>query len=190
MGVESVSVTGPLSHADTLEISCHSPTRVLLPALEAMESKRHTSYQSYSTNFYIQNHWNTALKLLGKTAWTEIVLSPEMSWTLYNYINLEDNTACGAKYWGDNGAQNKNQKTPKTWNTVHYSVSNKQKPSTIPSRKCNNYIGASFVQFIAKISGRHWKCQNRKIQIWAWQISGAHSWWAKTAQLCHCIRKQ
>ena len=31
-----------LSHADTLEISCHSPTRVLLPALESMESKRHT----------------------------------------------------------------------------------------------------------------------------------------------------
>ena len=40
MGVESVSVTGALSHNDTLEISCHSPTRVLLPALESMESKR------------------------------------------------------------------------------------------------------------------------------------------------------
>ena len=40
MGVESVSV----SHADTLEISCHCPTRVLLPALESMESKRHASY--------------------------------------------------------------------------------------------------------------------------------------------------
>ena len=56
MGVESVSVAGVLSHADTLEISCHSPTRVLLPALEFMESKRHTSYRSYSTNVYIQNH--------------------------------------------------------------------------------------------------------------------------------------
>ena len=44
------------NHADTLEISCHSPTRVLLPALEPMESKGHTSYRSYSTNFYIQNH--------------------------------------------------------------------------------------------------------------------------------------
>ena len=44
MGVESVSVAEALSHADTLEISCHSPiiTRVLLPALESMESKRHT----------------------------------------------------------------------------------------------------------------------------------------------------
>ena len=39
-----------------LEISCHSPTRVLLPALESMESKRHASYRSYSTNVYIQNH--------------------------------------------------------------------------------------------------------------------------------------
>ena len=32
MDVESVSVAEALSHADTLEISCHSPTRVLLPA--------------------------------------------------------------------------------------------------------------------------------------------------------------
>ena len=56
MGVESVSVAEALSQADTLEISCHSPTRVLLPALESMESKRHTSYRSCSTNIYIQNH--------------------------------------------------------------------------------------------------------------------------------------
>ena len=45
MGVESVSVTEALSQADTLEISCHSPTRVLLPALESMESKTDTSYR-------------------------------------------------------------------------------------------------------------------------------------------------
>ena len=42
MGAESVSVARALSHAATLEISCHSPTRVLLPALESMESKRYT----------------------------------------------------------------------------------------------------------------------------------------------------
>ena len=42
MGAESVSVARALSHADTLEISCHSPTRVLLPARESMESKRYT----------------------------------------------------------------------------------------------------------------------------------------------------
>ena len=42
--------------------------------------------------------------------------------------------------------------------TLRYSVSNNQKPSTIPSRKCINCIGASFVQFVAKISERHRKC--------------------------------
>ena len=93
------------------------------------------------------------LKLLGKLR-TQIVLSSETLWTLYNYIYLEDNTAYGAEYWWHNGAQNKNQKTPKTWNTVRYSVSYKQKPSTIPSRKCNNSIWASFVQLVAKISER------------------------------------
>ena len=44
------------SHADTLEISRNSPTRVLLPALESMESKRYISYRRYSTSVYIQNH--------------------------------------------------------------------------------------------------------------------------------------
>ena len=68
MGVESVSFAG------TLEISCHSPTRELLPALESMESKRHTSYRSHSTNVYIQNHRSTELKVLGKTARIQIVL--------------------------------------------------------------------------------------------------------------------
>ena len=38
-------------------------TRVLLPAPESMESKRHTSYESDSTNVCIQNHWSTALNL-------------------------------------------------------------------------------------------------------------------------------
>ena len=39
MGVESVSVAEALSHADTLEISCNSPTRVLLPALNIWKAK-------------------------------------------------------------------------------------------------------------------------------------------------------
>ena len=56
MGVESVSVAEALSHADTLEISCHSPTRVLLLGLESMESKRHTSDRSYSKRVYILKH--------------------------------------------------------------------------------------------------------------------------------------
>ena len=99
MGAESVSVAEALSHADILEISCYSPTRVLLPALESMKSKRHTSYRSYSTNVYIENHWSTAPEQLGKTERTQIVLSTETPWTLYNYTYLEDNTAYSAKYW-------------------------------------------------------------------------------------------
>ena len=55
MGVESVSVAEVLSHADTVEISCHSSTRELQPALESMESKSHTIFRRYSTNVYIQN---------------------------------------------------------------------------------------------------------------------------------------
>ena len=35
---------------------------------------------------------------------------------------------------------------------MRYSVSNKQKPSTILSRECNNCIWASVVQLVAKIS--------------------------------------
>ena len=61
MSVENASVAEALSHADTLKIPCHSPTRVLLPALESMVSKRHTSYRSCSTNVYIQNHQSTAI---------------------------------------------------------------------------------------------------------------------------------
>ena len=68
-GVESVSVAEALSYADTLEISCHSPTRVLLPV------------------------------------------------------------------------QTKNQKIFKTWNTVCYSVPDKQKPNKIHSTKCNSVFG-------------------------------------------------
>ena len=45
MSVESVPLAEALSHAVTLEVSCHSITRVLLQALESMEGKGHTSYQ-------------------------------------------------------------------------------------------------------------------------------------------------
>ena len=59
---------------------------------------------------------------------------------------------------GTIGHTKKTQKTSKTWNTVRYSVSNIQKPSTILSRECNNCIWASVVQFVSKISERHRKC--------------------------------
>ena len=44
MGVESVSVKVAFSHSDALEVTCHSLIRVLVPALESMEDKRHTRY--------------------------------------------------------------------------------------------------------------------------------------------------
>ena len=59
---------------------------------------------------------------------------------------------------GTMGHKIKNKKTLKSWYTVRYSVSNKQKPSTIPSSKWNNCIWASIVQLVAKISERHRKC--------------------------------
>ena len=100
MGVKSVSVAGALSHTDTLEIFWHSLTRVLHDS-SGIHRKQKTYKLSklYSTNVYIENRWNTALKLLENTARTQIVLSPETPGTLYNYIYLEDNTAYGAKYW-------------------------------------------------------------------------------------------
>ena len=142
---------GTLSHADTREISGHSPTRKPWKAKDIQTIEA-------STNVYIQNHWSTALKLLGKIPQTQTVLSPETPWTLYNYISLEEHIAYGAKYWWHKEARNKNQKTSKTWNTVRYSESNKQKPSTIPSRECNHCIWASVVLLVAKISERHRKC--------------------------------
>ena len=47
-GVESVSVAEALSYANTLEISCHSPTRVLLPA--------------QTKNQKISKTWNTVIQ--------------------------------------------------------------------------------------------------------------------------------
>ena len=104
-GVKSVSVAEAICHADNLEISCHSITRVQLPALESLERKRHTSYWSYSMNVCVQNYWSTAPEVLGKTARTLIILSPETPWTLYNYLYLDDNIAYGAKCSWYNGTK-------------------------------------------------------------------------------------
>ena len=56
MGVESVSVAEAILLADTLEISCHSPTRVLLSALESMESKRHYKLSKLFNERLHKNH--------------------------------------------------------------------------------------------------------------------------------------
>ena len=55
-----------------------------------------------------------------------------------------------SKFWWHNMTQNRNQKTSNTWNTVCYSAPNKQKPCTIPSRKCNNCVSGTVVQLVAK----------------------------------------
>ena len=48
-----------------------------------------TSYRSYSTNIYKQNHGSATFKLLGTTAQTQILLPPETTRTLYKYMYLE-----------------------------------------------------------------------------------------------------
>ena len=50
-----------LFHADTLEVSCNSIIRVMLPALEFMDDIRYSSYRNNWTNVCINNFWNTAL---------------------------------------------------------------------------------------------------------------------------------
>ena len=188
MGVESVSVAEALSHADTLKKSHVIPLLEYCCQLrKPWKAKDIQAIEGIQRTFKITevqylNYWGrlNELKLYSLQRRRERYII---------IIYLEDNTAYGAKYWWHNGAQNKNQKTHKTWNTVSYSVSNKQKPSIISSKECNNCIRASVVQLVAKISARHRKW-NWKIQIWARQISEAHSWWAKNAQLCHRIRQQ
>ena len=67
MGAESVPVARTVFQADTLEVFCDTLVRILLPSLTPMEGKSHTTYRSYSTNVYIENHSNTTFKPLGKT---------------------------------------------------------------------------------------------------------------------------
>ena len=60
---------------------------------------------------------------------------------------------------GTMGHKIKSRKHPRHGtDSVCYSVSNKQKFSAIPSRKCNNCVWASVVQLVGKISERHLKC--------------------------------
>ena len=73
--------------------------------INAIEAIRTFTYKI--TEIQHLNYWEIL------HARTQIILSPETPWTLYNYMYLEDNTSYGTKYWWDNGAQNKNQKTPR-----------------------------------------------------------------------------
>ena len=78
MGVESVSVAEALSHADTLEITRHSPTRVLLPALESMKSKSIQAIEAIQQTFTYKITEVQHLNYLERLHRTQIVLSPEM----------------------------------------------------------------------------------------------------------------
>ena len=72
--VESVPVAEALSRADTLKVSCDSLIRALLPALEPMEGKRHITNEAIQRTF---TNKIIEVQLLGKTARTKIILSPE-----------------------------------------------------------------------------------------------------------------
>ena len=100
MGVESVSVTEALSHADTLEISCHSTTRVLVPAqesiwtakdIQAIEAIQQT-FTYKITEVQHLNYWEILheLKLY--------FIQRRRERYIIMYIYLGDNTAYGAKY--------------------------------------------------------------------------------------------
>ena len=112
---------------------------------------------------------------------------------LYNYIYLEDNTAYGAKYWWHHWAENK--KTENTKDMEHSALFSLQQTETQhnPFKKMQQHnliLGCTNrCQNIWETS-KVFKLKNWNIQIWARQVSGAHSWWAKNAQICHRIRKQ
>ena len=113
MGVESVSVVEVLSHADILEISCHSPTRTLQKTYKLSKDMKQKTYK-LSKLFHESLHTKSlkySLKLLGKTARTQIILSPETPWTFYIY--LEYNTTYGANIDGTMGHKMKTRKHPR-----------------------------------------------------------------------------
>ena len=78
MGVESVSVAEAVSRAGTLKISCHSPTRVLLPALESTGGKNIEAIDAIQRTFaYKITEVQHLHYIQGKAARTQIILSPE-----------------------------------------------------------------------------------------------------------------
>ena len=71
MGVESVVIADALFHADILEISCHSPTRVLLSALDSMEAKDKQAIEAIQRTFTYKitevqhlNYWERQLQII------------------------------------------------------------------------------------------------------------------------------
>ena len=83
---------------------------------------------------------------------------------------------------GPMGYKIKTRKHPiKTWNTVRYSVSNKHKSSTIPSRECNNCICMGLVCIT--------HCQNiwetsKVLKLKNSNLSSTNFWSSFTSQKC------
>ena len=165
MGVESVSVVGTLSHADTLESSFHSPTRVLLPALESMKSKRHTSYRSYSTNVYLQNHWSTALKLPGKAAQTQIVLSPERV-QLYNVnVHIKRSYHCLPMLVSTSKSRSLRQAKKKKIYQFHKLIP-PTKPTTLPWQRSFNRGEKKKSTLGHVLKGKKWVTGRSGLRLW------------------------
>ena len=152
----SVSVAGALSHADTPEIFRHSPTRVLLPALESMESKRHklsmlfneclhTKSLRYSTSITGKDY---KLKLYSLHRRRERYIISYI-WKITQHMVPNINGTMGHKI--------KTRKHPRhgTHSVIQYIQHIETQYNSF--KKCNNSIFASFVQFDAKISERHRK---------------------------------
>ena len=129
----------------------------------AASSGIHAKQKTYKlsmlfTNIYIQNYWRTAIKLLPGRLHELELFSLQRHRECYINIIIYISKITQHMVPNIDGTQNKNQKAYKTWNTVCYSVPDKQKPGTIPSKKYNSCIWASVVQLVAKISERHRKC--------------------------------
>ena len=124
-------------------------------ALQSMESKRHTSYRSYSTKINKENYWSTALKRLHELKLYSLQIRRERYMSIYIWKIQH----MGPNIDGTIGHKIKTRKHP--WHgtqcVIQYPI-NKQKSSTIPSRKCNNRIWASVVRLVAKITENHRKC--------------------------------
>ena len=159
MGVESVSVAGALSHADLLksllipllEYCCQLWNPWKAKDIQAIEAIQRTFTYKITEEQHL-NYWERLheLKLYSLQRCRERHIIKYI-WKITQHMVPKIDGTIG---------HNKNQKTSKIWNTVRYSVSNKQKPSTIPSRDSNNCIWASVVQLVAEISERHRKCKN------------------------------
>ena len=135
MGVESVSVAEALSHAGTLEISCHSPTEYCCQLwnpwkakdIQAIEAIQRTFTYKMTERYIIIYIWKITQPMV-----------PNIDGTMGHKI--------------------KTRKHPRHGTLCVIQYPTNRNPAQSPSRKCNTCIWASVVQLVAKISQRHRKC--------------------------------